>query len=151
MSNTPVYVAGLERGVRPIGDWSMSMTLSSCSRPSIPSWSPAIHLALFKNLARCLYSISLVNELFPEPDTPVTQVMIPRGICTSIFFRLFSLAPLIVIYPLGLRLSCGTGIFILPLRYAPVSDFLHFIMSFNEPAATISPPCEPAPGPTSTI
>ena len=32
-----------------------------------------------------------------------------------------------------------------------MSDFLHFIMSFNEPAATISPPCEPAPGPTSTI
>ena len=26
-----MYVAGLERGVRPIGDWSMSMTLSMCS------------------------------------------------------------------------------------------------------------------------
>jgi hypothetical protein len=24
-------VAGFERGVRPIGDWSMSMTLSRCS------------------------------------------------------------------------------------------------------------------------
>ena len=35
LSNTPVYVAGLERGVRPIGDWSMSITLSSCSMPSI--------------------------------------------------------------------------------------------------------------------
>ena len=31
---TFVYVAGFERGVRPIGDWSMSMTLSRCSRPS---------------------------------------------------------------------------------------------------------------------
>ena len=31
-SKTPVYVAGLERGVRPMGDWSMSMTLSSSSR-----------------------------------------------------------------------------------------------------------------------
>jgi hypothetical protein len=30
-----VYVAGLERGVRPIGDWSMLMTLSMCSAPSI--------------------------------------------------------------------------------------------------------------------
>ena len=30
--NRPVYVAGLERGVRPIGDWSMSMTLSTCVR-----------------------------------------------------------------------------------------------------------------------
>src|SRR5205085_10249434 len=25
---TPVYVAGFDRGVRPIGDWSMSTTLS---------------------------------------------------------------------------------------------------------------------------
>ena len=32
-SKTPVYVAGLERGVRPIGDWSISMTLSICSMP----------------------------------------------------------------------------------------------------------------------
>jgi hypothetical protein len=30
---TCVYVAGLERGVRPIGDWSMRTTLSSCSAP----------------------------------------------------------------------------------------------------------------------
>ena len=30
-------MAGLERGVRPIGLWSMSMTLSIASRPSIPS------------------------------------------------------------------------------------------------------------------
>jgi hypothetical protein len=27
-SNSFVYVAGFERGVRPIGDWSMSITLS---------------------------------------------------------------------------------------------------------------------------
>lgn len=30
-------MAGLERGVRPIGDWSMSMTLSSASAPSAPA------------------------------------------------------------------------------------------------------------------
>ena len=29
-SNTLVYVAGLERGVRPIGDWSIMMALSTC-------------------------------------------------------------------------------------------------------------------------
>ena len=28
-SKTPVYVAGLERGVLPIGDWSILITLSS--------------------------------------------------------------------------------------------------------------------------
>jgi hypothetical protein len=37
----------LERGVRPIGDWSMSMILSMCSRPSMRSWGAAPSLALF--------------------------------------------------------------------------------------------------------
>ena len=36
-SNTLMYVAGLERGVRPMGDWSMAIILSRCSRPSIRS------------------------------------------------------------------------------------------------------------------
>ena len=31
------HVAGFDLGVRPIGDWSISMTLSRCSRPSISS------------------------------------------------------------------------------------------------------------------
>jgi hypothetical protein len=38
--NTPVYVAGFERGVRPIGDWSMSTTLSIRWAPSMRSWAP---------------------------------------------------------------------------------------------------------------
>jgi len=33
--NNPVYVAGFERGVRPIGLWSTLITLSKCSSPSI--------------------------------------------------------------------------------------------------------------------
>jgi len=37
---TPVYVAGFDRGVRPIGDWSMSMTLSMCWAPSMRSCAP---------------------------------------------------------------------------------------------------------------
>jgi hypothetical protein len=36
-----VYVAGFERGVRPIGLWSISMTLSICSMPSTRSCRPA--------------------------------------------------------------------------------------------------------------
>ena len=32
---TPVYVAGLDRGVRPIGFWSISTTLSRKCNPSI--------------------------------------------------------------------------------------------------------------------
>ena len=32
-----MYVAGFDRGVRPIGDWSMAIILSRCSSPSIRS------------------------------------------------------------------------------------------------------------------
>ena len=31
-------MAAFDRGVRPIGDWSMRMTLSICSTPSIDLW-----------------------------------------------------------------------------------------------------------------
>ena len=39
-SNALVYVAGFERGVLPIGDWSITMTLSIFSMPSISSCAP---------------------------------------------------------------------------------------------------------------
>ena len=151
ISNTPVYVAGLDLGVLPIGDWSMSITLSSCCVPSIPSHSPGTVLALLSLLARVLYNISLTSELLPEPDTPVTQVITPRGNSTSIFLRLFSLAPNTLIEPVGCLLVSGTSILSLLLRYAPVMDSLTFIMSFAVPSATTCPPCSPAPGPISTI
>ena len=38
--NSPTYVAGFERGVRPIGLWSISMILSMCSAPSSVSCAP---------------------------------------------------------------------------------------------------------------
>ena len=110
-----------------------------------------MHLARFKDFARCLYRISFTRELFPEPDTPVTHVNTPSGISTSIFLRLFSLAPLTVIQPVGFLRFAGTGILILPLRYAPVSESLHAIISAAVPVATTSPPLRPAPGPISTI
>ncbi len=43
--NMPVYVAGFDRGVRPIGDWSMSIALSRCSSPSTASCAPGLSLA----------------------------------------------------------------------------------------------------------
>jgi hypothetical protein len=50
----PVYVAGLDRGVRPIGDWSMSMILSMCSSPSIRSCAPGASYAPFNLRATAL-------------------------------------------------------------------------------------------------
>ena len=111
---------------------------------------PGIVLARFRSLARRLYKISLTRELFPEPETPVTQVRMPRGIFTEIFFRLFSLAPVTASQPLGLRLVSGTGTCILPLRYCPVMDSSTSIISWAVPWATTLPPWEPAPGPIST-
>jgi len=139
-------------GVRPMGDWSILMTLSSFSSPSISSCLPALVLALFSSFARRLYRISLMRELLPLPLTPVTQVNTPSGISTSMFFRLFSAAPLMTNLwscTNGLR-SFGTSIFLRPLRYAPVTERSTAIISSTLPAATISPPPRPAPGPIST-
>ena len=111
---------------------------------------PGMHLARFRSLARRLYRISFTRELFPDPDTPVTQVMIPRGISTFTPFRLFSLAPSTFRKPVGARRSPGMGIASSPLRYFPVTDSGICMISSAVPQATTSPPWEPAPGPMST-
>ena len=51
-SNAFVYVAAFERGVRPMGLWSMWIALSICSRPSMAECSPTGPLALCKCFAR---------------------------------------------------------------------------------------------------
>ena len=126
------------------------MTLSNCSTPSIHLCLPGIILALFSFLARLLYKISFTRELLPEPETPVTQVIIPRGIFTSIFFRLFSAAFRIVKNPAGFLRTEGTGICSFPLKYCPVMDLGFCMISSAVPMATSCPPCSPAPGPIST-
>ena len=129
----------------------MAMTLSSFLMPPIFLCFPGMVLARFKSLASRLYKISFTKELFPEPETPVTQVITPIGILTEIFFRLFSLAPVMLSHPLGPRLTSGTGICFLPLKYCPVADSGICIISRAVPWATTSPPWEPAPGPMSTM
>ena len=83
-SNSPVYVAGLERGVRPIGDWSTWMILSSCPSPSIAVCRPGRVRARCRRLPTALKSTSLTSVDLPEPLTPVTAVSTPSGILTSI-------------------------------------------------------------------
>src|ERR671918_2362969 len=68
-SNTPVYVAGLLRREPRIGVWSTDTTPS---RPDTEPW---------------------INELFPDPATPVTTTNAPSGTSTSTFCRLWRLAP----------------------------------------------------------
>ena len=92
-SNAPVYVAGVELGVFPSGDWSTLITLSISSSPSIASWAPGVCCARCKVRAAAFQRMSSTSELLPDPDTPVTaitvrerkphiqvpQVMLPRA------------------------------------------------------------------------
>ena len=72
-------MAGLLRGVRPIGDWSMSMILSSWSRPSIRSCGAGTWpLPISRRLA-ALYSVSMIRVDLPPPDTPVMTQNVPSG------------------------------------------------------------------------
>ena len=87
--------------------------------------------------------MSFTSVLLPEPLTPVTQVNVPSGIRTSMFCKLFSVAPMISSQPFssdGAIRFFGTGMASSPVRYWPVSDFFAARISGNVPAATSSPP-----------
>ena len=61
--------------------------------PFTPLHFPGFSLDPFNSFATVLYNTSFTNVDFPEPETPVTQVNTPKGNCTLIFFKLFSVAP----------------------------------------------------------
>ena len=90
--NRPVYVAGLLRGVRPMGLWSTLMTLSNASSPSMRSCAAGSAWLWYSFLATAAYSVSFTSVLLPEPLTPVTQVKSPTGISTSTCLRLLPCA-----------------------------------------------------------
>ena len=138
--------------MRPIGLWSMSITLSSCSSPSMASCSPGSSRALFSLRATARYSVSIRNVDLPPPDTPVTAVNRPSGMSMVMFLRLFSRAPFTVSRrPLvGLRRCLGEGICLKPVRYCPVRLSGLAITWSGVPSATTAPPWMPAPGPIST-
>ncbi|MNR00817.1 hypothetical protein D3C85_1166010 [compost metagenome] len=150
--NRPVYVAGFERGVRPIGLWSTLMTLSKCSSPSIWSCAAGSAVLPYRWRATAWYSVSLISVDLPEPETPVMQVSSPTGISAVTLRRLLPVA-------LTMRSSrsssgvarvLGTSIRRLPDRYWPVSEPGAASICGGVPSATIIPPCTPAPGPMST-
>ena len=112
---------------------------------------PGFSLLLYIFEESALHNISFTKEDFPDPETPVTQVKVPKGISTSIFFKLCSLAPFIFsFFPMPFLLFFGVSMHIFPLKYFPVMLFSFFITSSGVPSATTSPPASPAPGPIST-
>src|SRR5665809_49436 len=78
-SSSLVYVAGLLRREPRIGVWSIDTTPS---RPDTEPW---------------------INELFPDPATPVTTTITPSGMSTSTSCRLWVLAPRTSSTPDGVR------------------------------------------------
>ena len=71
-SNSLVYVAALDRGVRPMGDWSMLITLSKCSPPSMRRWRPGTARERYNRWWSAFDRISCTRDDLPLPDTPVT-------------------------------------------------------------------------------
>src|SRR4051812_533338 len=121
-----MYVAGLDRLFRPIGDWSMLMTLWTASVPSTESCSPGSVRVSTSFFQSALNRMSLTSVLLPEPDAPVTAMSWPSGNATSTDLRLFSRAPRTeMLLPLPARRVVGVAIERRPERNCPVGDALH--------------------------
>ena len=108
-------MAGLERGVRPIGDWSIMMALSTCSRPLRLECFPATVSALWRWRCTAGANNPETSQDFPEPETTVTAVIKPIGNLALRDWRLLCCAPLIEIhFLLGLVRFSGVVIVLLP-------------------------------------
>src|SRR6185295_6136666 len=120
----PVYVAGFERGVRPLGLWSTLTTLSNLSSTSISSKGAGSAELEYRWRAAARYRVSFTSVDLPEPETPVTQVRSPTGTVNVTPFRLLPRAPDTRNHCSGCggwRVS-GRGIWRWPVRYCPVSE-----------------------------
>ena len=54
-----------------------------------------LDLLLFKVKFNALYNVCKINVDLPLPDTPVTQVKLPKGIFKLTLFKLLPVAPVI--------------------------------------------------------
>ena len=145
-SKTPVYVAGLDRGVRPMGDWSMLMILSMCSTPSRALNFPG-RGACRRRLRPWLIEDFIDQGRLARPGNAGDDGQVPRGMETSIFFKLCSAAPMILMdEPLPFRRSSGMGIYFVPFKYWPVRDSGQAMMSSAVPWATTVRRVPPLPG-----
>src|SRR3990167_152579 len=123
--HAPVYVAGFERGVRPIGDWSISIGRPRYSVPvnSFALYVLAVRYRLSKRACRLRCNISYRNVDFPEPETPETTTNFPSGTSTFRFSMLNLFAPRIFIFPRSaVRRFSGISIRISSLKYCKVLE-----------------------------
>ena len=110
-------MAGLDRGVLPIGDWSIITSLSTSSHPFSFLCAMGRSATYPSFRANPAARVSFIKVLLPEPDTPVTTVSSPRGNSTLSILRLFPCGPSKVRHfsPAGL-LCFGVCIAVLPDR-----------------------------------
>src|SRR6058998_3534367 len=69
-AKAPVYVAGFERGLRPIGAWLISITLSINCQPTSSLCAPGSSRPPPSRRASARWSVSMTSVLLPDPDTP---------------------------------------------------------------------------------
>ena len=153
-----VYVATFERGVRPIGLWSMRIARERYSRPRNCAQLYILFVRYF--LSNCAErfdaSTSSIKLDFPAPETPVIHTSRPSGMSIFTLSMLCTFAPMIWSLPLSAsRRFSGISIFASPRKYASVRDFEGLVFAVSKssihPAAMTFPPCTPAAGPMSTI
>ena len=92
-SHTPRNVAGTERGVRPIGDWSTASARLMVFGTRIESCGPGVSATSFSCLRSAGKNTFCTRVLLPEPLTPATTHMRPTGTRNVTFCRLLARAP----------------------------------------------------------
>ena len=140
-------MAGVERGVLPMGDWSMTTRRLKCSVPCTRRG-----ISFFPERA-CLTAgmrQSRTRVDFPEPEGPEMQVNVPTGIFRVTLLRLCLSAPVRTRRSAGAVLRPEAGMLRLPESHSPVGLPAFSSISAREPCARIRPPLVPAPGPMST-
>ena len=145
----PVYVAGFERGVRPIGDWSIWITLSICSIPSIDAVRArlvgrAVQLARQRAIEDLVDQRRLARAADAGDGDQHAERNLDVDVLEVVLARAFDDDRCRAWPDAGAR---GVSIDSSPLRYAPVSDPLpSFSSSAGVPWKISWPPCSPAPG-----
>ena len=88
----------------------------------------------------------MINDDFPLPDTPVTQIKLPKGNFTSKLLRLFVLIfwRVKILFLLNFLLCSGILISFFLFRYWAVKLLVFLSIFFKLPCATTSPPWIPA-------
>ncbi len=127
----------------------MSITLSSAIDTVKVFAAIDLRFLVIQQLGERMEQTSSTSVLFPDPETPVTQVNSPSGIFAVMFLRLcFLRRPLMENSPLALRFaarhrrpSACRG------RYWPVSESGSPMTSFGVPCAMTCPPCVPGARP----